>query len=1053
MVNAGRLTSHIRHGLCSSVPRRLLIGLILSLGMSGLQAQVAGSSDWVQYPPRVTPRQQVTVPADSKSEVVQYPPVQSISIGVKSAPAYRGGKQTYVVTFADGTTTTVTEKAVSEEVSWSADHLTKTTKYQFSDGSKHAESQTVEGVTRPPSYKGNKQTVVTDYGDGTSSKVVNTATNERQAWTDDHSVRIDTYTFADGSIHQDLVPVTLLSRVVTNKSGRQELKYTYSDGSIETKESAAIATQVTWSADHTTRHTKYRFQDGSFFNEAQKFDPVVQGQRYVDDKKIVVTQFGDGFIKEQAYPATSKQVSWSDDKRTKFTNYKFSDGTQHSQQVRVDAILVKTEFENDVELSTYKLGDGSIEVKPAKATTVREEWARDHVTKFTHYTFASGKTNTTKNTVEPTRSVVSFDKNLQYVSVRYGDGTVDSEVNKAESETVHWAQDHITKTTIFKFKDGTFSKSVESVLPTRLAPTYSQGEQVIVTQYADGHKTSEVNKPISQQVAWSKEQTQKRVTFTFPDGSEHVEELFVGVDGVLVSKELATKADGKAANPFVLKGIAFTGNTRFGSDELKDTVKDWVNQEVDMLSLKNAATLVSNKYKEAGLLAKVEIPQQEVKDGMVTLSIAEAKIASVSLRNKLIDSSVSAHAVDVVKANNPVGEFVDLKQLDKAALLLSEIPGVQAELTLKPAKDPKQTDAVIDLETSKKLEGSVVADNSGARSTGKDRLQASANFNGLAQRGDQIAIQTMHSEGSDFARLAYSEPVGPYGWRMGASASQMKYQVISSDLLALNAHGPASVRGLELVGPLLKDKQGSLSVQLSADDKRFHNETFSGVHSSYSAKVFVANAFGSVWDELGAGAMTTYSLAWSSGNFDLSGSPNQADDQASTKTAGIFNKYKLNLKREQKLSTSTTLSATYQSQWADKNLDASEKIFLGGPQGVRAYGTNEAGASLGKLLNLELQHQQQIQGAVLSQAAFYDAGRVTVNKFNDFSTALPLNTYTLKGAGLWAGVNMPNRLGMAYARLTWSRRIGLNPAANGLGLDQDGTMVRDRWWLTFSQSF
>jgi hemolysin activation/secretion protein len=281
----------------------------------------------------------------------------------------------------------------------------------------------------------------------------------------------------------------------------------------------------------------------------------------------------------------------------------------------------------------------------------------------------------------------------------------------------------------------------------------------------------------------------------------------------------------------------------------------------------------------------------------------------------------------------------------------------------------------------------------------------------------------------------------------------MKYQVISSDMLALNAHGPANTRGLDLMIPLARGRDGNLSLQVTADDKKFQNETYVGTYSRYSANVYGVNLQGTQSDELGQGGLTTYGLSWISGRFDLNGSPNENDDLNGAQIAGKFNKYKLSLKREQQLSRSTTLSVSYQSQWADKNLDSSEKIFLGGSQGVRAYAANEAGGTQGQLLNLELQQQIQIADGVFTQAVFYDVGEITVNKNNNFATALPLNSYSLKGAGIWAGWNVRNKLGMAYARLTWARRVGVNPAANLLGLDQDGTLIRDRWWLTLNQSF
>jgi hemolysin activation/secretion protein len=1036
--------------------RWLIVGMsllvVLCVG-GGSMAYAQAGSDWVQFPPRVTPRQSIVHPIHSKSEQVQFPPVPALSMGAKSASAYRGNTQTYTVTFADGTFTNVTEKAVSESVAWASDHVTKTITYKFPDGSTYSEYQKVPRVTRSPQYQRDKQIVVVEYGDGTASKIVNKAVDQRHDWTDDHTARVDTYTFADGTIHQDIEPVALLKKTSKYEGPTQEVTYNYSDGSSLVKKFQAVTQLESWSIDRETKTTKYSFQDGSTSKIVERVEPRLHAVRYVGDKKIISMRYGDGFIKELPQQAVSKDVTWSDDKRTKFTIYKFSDGTTHSDEVRVDAILVKTEYDKDVEINTFKLGDGSLETKREKAISKLEEWERDHVTKRTHYKFASGKINTIKTVEQPTSNIVSYERNLQYVNIRYPDGTVDSIVNKAISESVTWREDHITRATHYKFKDATVATTFDTVLPKRQSPTYLQDEQTILTRYADGYVDKQVNKAVSQQISWSPEKTQRKITYQFADGTEHVDEQFVGVTGTLLSKAVASKASGQAKSPFTLRAVDFKGNTIFQSEDLEALLRPWIGRDVDLDSLKNAATLISNVYREEGLLAKVEIPQQEVVNGIVLFNISEAKLANVEIRNKLLDNAVSKHAQNIVQANNSVGDFVNLKKLDKSAMLLSEIPGVQADLTLKPGRDPKETDALIDIENAKAVEGSVSADNSGARSTGNARLLSSINLNGLAERGDQLGIQAMHSEGADYMRLAYSEPIGPYGWRIGVSASEMKYQVINADMLALNAHGPASVRGLEVMIPIVRNLDGSLSLQLTVDDKKFHNETYAGTYSKYAANIYGVNLQGTQSDEFGQGGLTNYAVNWTSGRFDLKGSPNESDDLAGAHTAGEFNKYKISLKREQQLSKSTAMSLAYQSQWADKNLDASEKIFLGGAQGVRAYGANEAGGSQGQLLNLELQHQIQLADSVFTQAAFYDAGQITVNKNNNFATAVPLNSYSLKGAGLWAGWNVRNRLGMAYARLTWARRIGVNSAANLLGLDQDGTLIRDRWWLTVNQSF
>jgi len=1041
------LISHIG----SWTPKRdvFFVGMLVA---NSLFAQSDRRDDWVQFPPRITPRQSIPTPTEGKSEIVQSPPLKSLQRGLKSASTYDGNNQTYTVTFGDGSTTVVTEKAISQQILWADDHTTRITVYTFEDGSSHRSQQKVPGINRAPIYKGNTQILVTDFGDGTSSVIENLAVSQSQVISDDQLTKLVTYLFIDGNIHKDVQPIEVTTKSSTYVGASQETVFTYSDGSTEIRKFQATESNITWGEDHVTKVTEYFFEDGSTSKEKEVVEPTIETLGYIENIKISQLKFADGFVNEKRQAAIDKEISWSEDKRVQLTRYRFADGTFHFTEKRVQEKLVKTEFENDIEISTYKLGDESFEVVKTVAIDKREEWWRDRVSLLTHFTFPSGKVNTVIKSIQPTKKVLGFERNKQFISLSYGDGSTDLVTNIAISQSVNWQPDHITKQTVYKFDDGSTSSTLDSVSPVQLKPIYFHNEQIVITEYGDGFEDRKIIKPVGQKIVWSPEKTHKTITYQFPDQTTHVDEEFVGIDGNFISKAIASMADMDAANPFVLKGFKFKGNTKFNSDQLSNALEAWMGQTVDFKSLLNASSLVANLYREKGLLANISVPQQEVKDGLVLFDVSESKLGNISMSEDVSENPVSKHTAEIVKANNRVGDFLELKSLEKTAMLLTAIPGVKADIALKQGVNVNETDLVVDIKPTKLYEGSLSLDNTGTPSTGEEHVFGTFNFNGLANRGDVISLMTMRSQGSELSKIAYSEPLGPYGWRVGASTMAMSYSVITAELSDLNIHGPSKGTGIEVSGPLVKDKRANLNLQLTLDQKSFHNLIATGTYSDYSASVLGVNLLGTM-DGGMEGANSTYGLSWIYGNMNLDGSPNQTEDSTGAQTAGYFNKYKILLKREQQLTNQTTFSAAYQAQWASKNLDSSEKFTLGGSQGVRAYGTNEASGSEGQLLNFELQHLTQIDEVVLSKAFFYDIGRISVNKYSDFSTAYSPNSYTLKGLGLWVGFNTRNKIGLVSGRLTWSKRIGENPAADSLGLDQDGTLIHDRWWLTLSQSF
>ena len=87
----------------------------------------------------------------------------------------------------------------------------------------------------------------------------------------------------------------------------------------------------------------------------------------------------------------------------------------------------------------------------------------------------------------------------------------------------------------------------------------------------------------------------------------------------------------------------------------------------------------------------------------------------------------------------------------------------------------------------------------------------------------------------------------------------------------------------------------------------------------------------------------------------------------------------------------------------------------------------------------------------LTLAGFYDWGDVTINKDSAYTSAL--NHYQLQGAGLWMGSSVQSGLGQTELKLTWARRIGHNPIARDTGLDQDGSLVLNRYLFNLNHAF
>jgi hemolysin activation/secretion protein len=306
-------------------------------------------------------------------------------------------------------------------------------------------------------------------------------------------------------------------------------------------------------------------------------------------------------------------------------------------------------------------------------------------------------------------------------------------------------------------------------------------------------------------------------------------------------------------------------------------------------------------------------------------------------------------------------------------------------------------------------------------------LSANFSINSPARWGDVVALNVLKTQGSEYQRIAYSVPLGYKGLRGGVHYSNLNYELIS-DFAALGAKGVAQTAGLDFSYPLLRSQTTNLQLALSYDSKSFDN---------------VANAGGSHY------GIKSYALTLSGTQFAANSSVTGVSATITIgekSTESTYSKLNLNFSRQQILDDGLSLLVTASWQIASKNLDSSEKIYLGGASGVRAYPTNEGGGSEGRTLTTEL-HQRLAESWTL--IGFYDYGWALVNRG---PSAIPANpaSYALQGYGIsltWQG---PESVDF---KATAAKRINSNPLQSVLGLDTDGSLKTTRFWFTASKTF
>ena len=480
-----------------------------------------------------------------------------------------------------------------------------------------------------------------------------------------------------------------------------------------------------------------------------------------------------------------------------------------------------------------------------------------------------------------------------------------------------------------------------------------------------------------------------------------------------------------------VRGFTLVGNTLLSTEELRKALAPFTDRVMTLAQLKDAADWVTTTYREAGWMVRAFLPQQEIKDGIVTIQIIEAIFGGASVQGAEPKRIEASRLVRMAQSQLESGKPLNARRLDRVLLLLDDLPGVGVSGHLVQGQREGETNLVLVATDDKLLTGSTSVDNQGSLRTGADRISVNLAVNSPARMGDALAINAMKTQGVDYQRLAYTLPAGADGWRWGVHASNLNYRVVADEFASLNPNGAATTVGWDLSYPLLRSLVQNINLAFSFDDKRFDN-SINSVTTAYGIKAYNASLTWQQMDGWGGGGSSSASTVLTTGQ-KTNESP--------------YTKLNISLGRLQKLSQSFSLNASATAQASNVNLDSSEKLYLGGATSVRAYPTGEAGGSMGHTLSLEL--RQRFDNG-LTWAVFYDHGRVQANVDNNLSNAASPSAWYLQGAGLSLGWQSKKGVDI---KASVAQRMGDNPAPQSNGTDNDGTLRLNRAWFVASVAF
>lgn len=496
----------------------------------------------------------------------------------------------------------------------------------------------------------------------------------------------------------------------------------------------------------------------------------------------------------------------------------------------------------------------------------------------------------------------------------------------------------------------------------------------------------------------------------------------------------------------LVKKIVFTGYEGLVTEsDLQKQVAGVLNTELTYSGLQGVADTVTAYLRSQGwFLARAYLPKQDVTAGTIAITVIQGKSdGSLQIRRdksvRLDDAVLRRVTNQAVKPGEPLNE----QRLERAVMLLNDLPGVSAKASLIPGNDPGTTGIQLDVSEGARAKVTAGTDNQGNRYTGSWRGNLALNLNDMTGRGDQLNLMTTEAEGLFQGSASYTVPLAANGLKSSFSYTYMRYDLLE-ELAALKSNGESHSIGAGISYPFLRSRVTNLTGSAAYSFKALTDYASSTTIRDKRLNSVIFSCTGDRFDTLLGGGYTSWNAGVTLGNL--------REDVANisiTNSEGFYSHVNYGVARLQRLADQLSLNLSYSGQQSFHNLDSSEKFNLGGPSGIRAYPVGEASGDEGHLFNIDLKYDIPVAAGAgsVQSSLFYDAGYIRQHHelwANSVATATNDNGYWLQGAGVGVSFFYNNTFSL---KTSWAHTLGDNPGRSTSGKDSDGLSDNNRFWL------
>ena len=462
------------------------------------------------------------------------------------------------------------------------------------------------------------------------------------------------------------------------------------------------------------------------------------------------------------------------------------------------------------------------------------------------------------------------------------------------------------------------------------------------------------------------------------------------------------KADAENKTTFDVWEYRVEGNNVLGKEWIERAVYPYLGPEKTIESVQAARSNLEQVYKNNGYpTVFVDIPEQDVDNGVVTLRVTEGKIGRVSI------TGARYYSLGKIREQVPAlqeGTTPYMPELqEQLADLNKGVAGRAVTPLLRPGDTPGKLDVELQVKDEFPLHGSIDINDRFIVNTSRLRLNANLRYDNLWQKGHSASLGYVVAPQD---RSEVEVIFGTYVFRFpGSNKLLALYAVNSASDIAstgeINQIGNGVILGARAIFPLPAFESYTHNLTLGVDYKDFDESTqllgFDVLNTPASYLSFIPAYTGNWFHEGGRTSLTVEAHLAPRG---LGNTPGEFEN----KRVGArpnFAFFQGSLSHEQRLPLNTMLKLSLSGQLADAPLIANEQFSAGGMDTVRGYFEAQQLSDDGVIGSIEL-HSPSIASYLaeffndVHFYGFFDTARMTIQQ------PLPdqISRFTLSSVGM-----------------------------------------------------